>query len=93
MKMFSPLVIVAAAAVALPTPADAAWVCGLKRGKELNLRSCPKTSCRVKDSYPNKTKVDAQKSSSGWIYVKVKKTGLKGWMKEPFLCGEDIDFG
>ena len=76
------------------TSAEAAWVCGLKKGKELYLRSCPKTSCRVRDSHPNSTKVDALKSNGTfWIYVRVQKTKKKGWMSEHYLCGDDIDFG
>ena len=95
MKTFTRLAILTvAAAVAVPAQSEAAWVCDLKKGKELNLRSCPKTACRVKNSYLNGTKVAALKSSgTNWIYVKVKRDGKKGWMKEPFLCGDDIDFG
>lgn len=81
-------------AIGNTAPADAAWVCGLKKGKELSLRSCPKAACSAKDTHPNNTKVDALKSSGTfWIYVRVKKTGKKGWMSEHYLCGDDIDFG
>ncbi len=96
MKKLSPLAFLAAAGVALSisAPADAAWVCDLKKGQQLSLRACANTSCRVKDTHSNGTKLDALKSSgTNWIYVKVKRTGRKGWMKEPYLCGDDIDFG
>ncbi len=96
MRMFAAVILTATILVAIgnPAPAEAAWVCGLKKGKELTLRSCPKSSCGAKDTHPNNTKLDALKSSGTfWIYVRVKKTGKKGWMSEHYLCGDDIDFG
>jgi hypothetical protein len=76
-----------------PAPAEAAWVCGLKRGKALNLRACASGTCRVLGAYRNGTKLDALAARNNFINVRVKRDRKKGWMWEPLLCGDDIDFG